>query len=189
MSLPRVAVIGVGGVGGILAAALETAGASEVTLVARGAALASLASPDHGVTPEANVGVTAGPSITAPTRFVFSSSAFAMGYGHACTGPQALQPRYLPMDEAHGALCAFHLPRGGRVRESANLRFVFAATKISLCDMTTRTLHSGASGKGKMGASPRSRRGTHDAQNLQRSRDSAPIAKSTDRQGPRMYVW
>ena len=38
------------------------------------------------------------------TRFVFSSSAFAMGYGHACTGPQALQPRYLPMDEAHGAL-------------------------------------------------------------------------------------
>ena len=31
MSLPRVAVIGVGGVGGILAAALETAGASEVT--------------------------------------------------------------------------------------------------------------------------------------------------------------
>ena len=49
MSLPRVAVIGVGGVGGILAAALETAGASEVTLVARGAALASLASPDHGL--------------------------------------------------------------------------------------------------------------------------------------------
>ena len=38
------------------------------------------------------------------TRFVFSSSAFAMGYGHCPTGPQSLQPRYLPIDEAHGAL-------------------------------------------------------------------------------------
>ena len=38
------------------------------------------------------------------TRIVFSSSAFAIGYGHACAGPQSLQPRYLPIDEAHGAL-------------------------------------------------------------------------------------
>ena len=37
------------------------------------------------------------------TRVVFSSSAFAIGYGHAARGPQALQPRYLPIDEAHGA--------------------------------------------------------------------------------------
>lgn len=34
-------------------------------------------------------------------RFVFSSSAFAMGWSHAATGAQALTPRYLPMDEAH----------------------------------------------------------------------------------------
>jgi nucleoside-diphosphate-sugar epimerase len=38
------------------------------------------------------------------TRFVFSSSAFAMGYSHAASGPQAYAPRYLPVDEAHGAM-------------------------------------------------------------------------------------
>ena len=38
------------------------------------------------------------------TRLVFSSSAFALGYTHAAAGPQALRPRYLPIDEAHGAL-------------------------------------------------------------------------------------
>ena len=38
------------------------------------------------------------------TRFVFSSSAFAMGYSHAVTGPRAYRPRYLPVDEEHGAL-------------------------------------------------------------------------------------
>ena len=37
-------------------------------------------------------------------RVVFSSSAFAIGYSHACSGPQAFAPRYLPIDEAHGAL-------------------------------------------------------------------------------------
>ena len=37
-------------------------------------------------------------------RFVFSSSAFAMGYSHAAHGPQAFRPRYLPVDEAHGAM-------------------------------------------------------------------------------------
>ena len=36
-------------------------------------------------------------------RVVFSSSAFAFGYGHAASGPQAFSPRYLPVDEAHGA--------------------------------------------------------------------------------------
>ena len=36
-------------------------------------------------------------------RVVFSSSAFAFGYGHAASGPQAFTPRYLPVDEAHGA--------------------------------------------------------------------------------------
>lgn len=34
-------------------------------------------------------------------RLVFSSSAFAMGWSHACAGAQALTPAYLPMDEAH----------------------------------------------------------------------------------------
>ena len=32
-------------------------------------------------------------------RVVFSSSAFAMGYSHAATGPQSMRPPYLPMDE------------------------------------------------------------------------------------------
>lgn len=34
-------------------------------------------------------------------RLVFSSTAFAMGWSHATSGPQALTPAYLPMDEAH----------------------------------------------------------------------------------------
>ena len=37
-------------------------------------------------------------------RVVFSSSAFAQGYSHAATGQQSLRPKYLPIDEAHGAL-------------------------------------------------------------------------------------
>ena len=38
------------------------------------------------------------------SRFVFSSSAFAMGYSHAAIGPHAWCPRYLPVDELHGAM-------------------------------------------------------------------------------------
>ena len=38
------------------------------------------------------------------SRFVFSSSAFAMGYSHVATGAQAWTPRYIPVDEAHGAM-------------------------------------------------------------------------------------
>ena len=37
-------------------------------------------------------------------RFVFSSSAFAVGWSHAAAGTQAYRPRYMPVDEAHGAL-------------------------------------------------------------------------------------
>jgi homoserine O-acetyltransferase len=36
------------------------------------------------------------------SRVVFSSSAFAQGYTHATSGPQALRPHYLPIDEEHG---------------------------------------------------------------------------------------
>jgi len=42
--------------------------------------------------------------VAGATRFVFSSSAFAMGYSHAASGPQAYKPRYLPVDEWHGAM-------------------------------------------------------------------------------------
>ena len=38
------------------------------------------------------------------TRFVFSSSAFAMGFSHVAAGAQSWRPRYLPVDEAHGAM-------------------------------------------------------------------------------------
>lgn len=34
-------------------------------------------------------------------RFVFSSSAFAMGWSHATTGPMSWNPNYLPVDEDH----------------------------------------------------------------------------------------
>ncbi|KAL1523357.1 hypothetical protein AB1Y20_018301 [Prymnesium parvum] len=37
-------------------------------------------------------------------RFVFSSSAFALGWSHAAVGEVAYVPKYLPVDEAHGAL-------------------------------------------------------------------------------------
>ena len=43
---PRVALVGLGGVGGVLAAALETAGACDLTVFTRGAALATLRSPE-----------------------------------------------------------------------------------------------------------------------------------------------
>ena len=38
------------------------------------------------------------------SRVVFSSSAFAIGYSHAAAGAQAFAPRYLPIDESHGAM-------------------------------------------------------------------------------------
>lgn len=38
------------------------------------------------------------------SRVVFSSSAFAMGWSHAAAGAQAYRPKYMPVDEAHGAL-------------------------------------------------------------------------------------
>eukprot|EP00931_Biecheleriopsis_adriatica_P103097 TRINITY_DN77983_c0_g1_i1.p1 TRINITY_DN77983_c0_g1~~TRINITY_DN77983_c0_g1_i1.p1 ORF type:complete len:335 (+),score=50.73 TRINITY_DN77983_c0_g1_i1:57-1061(+) len=37
-------------------------------------------------------------------RFVFSSSAFAMGWSHASSGPQSWTPNYLPVDEDHAPM-------------------------------------------------------------------------------------
>ena len=49
-------------------------------------------------------------------------------------------------DEAHGALCAFHLPRGGRVSQRICVLRSIGPTKISCSDsclcVTTRTRHS-----------------------------------------------